>query len=54
MTVRELINMLSKLPLDLPVVVGCEYVEDYKMWDDWPTGDSANPKCEFIKAVELI
>ena len=53
MTVHELITVLQDMPQDVPVVYGIGEIEICKVNDEFPFGDSANPKCVFGTVVEL-
>ena len=55
--VRELCNMLTDMPSyiqDLPVVIDYNFVEDIRIIEDFPLGDTANPYgCEYCKVVQI-
>lgn len=58
MTVRELAKLLSSIPeeyQDLDVLdCSCETVEGkWKLLEDYPLGDYANPKCEYKDFIYL-
>ena len=58
MTVRELTNFLSQIPEEYQdmMVVDSEYDRfdgNWKILEDYPLGDSANPMCEFVKAIYI-
>ena len=41
--VGQLIEKLKEFPQDLPVVVDCDFIENFKIRDDWYLGDPASP-----------
>ena len=54
MTVAELIEELKKMPQDLVVVSMYEHVDSVRLIHDYYDGDSCNPDCPIIDAVEIM
>ena len=56
MTVKELIELLQSYPQDMIVVddLGILEPRDIHIEHEYPLGDSANPKCEFLDEVLYI
>lgn len=58
MTVRELAKLLSLIPeeyQDLDIVDSdyCIIKGNWKLWEDYPLGDYANPKCEYEDVIYI-
>lgn len=57
MTVRELTRMLSLIPdeyQDLKVFTDLgEIKELWKLWEEYPLGDYANPKCKYEDVIHI-
>lgn len=41
--VGQLIEKLKEYPQDLPVVIDYDFIESFKIQDEWPLGDPASP-----------
>lgn len=58
MTVRELTKTLSSIPeeyQDLDIV-DCSYdimKGEWKLWEEYPLGDYADPKCEYKNVIYI-
>ena len=54
-TVGDLIQELQKYPQDMLIFdMGGDLFEEVKIVEEIPLGDPANPKCKFVKGLELI
>ena len=54
LTVKELIEILQAYPSDMPVAIVYELdwdKDDIRIIKEFPKGDPANPKCEYIDEV---
>ena len=57
MTVKELIDILQEYPQDIPVAINYDIdlnFEDFKIVEEFPMGDPANPRCKYIDKVLLL
>lgn len=54
MTVKELIELLQEYPQDIPVAITWFLdvtKDDFVLVKEFPKGDPANPKCEYLDLV---
>ena len=52
MTVQDFIEELNKYPLDMVIAIDGYLTEiEFKIIEDFPVGDPANPKCEYLDKI---